>query len=80
LTPNGDGDNDLWLLGGIEYYPSAKIQVFNRWGQSVFESRGYNNPWDGSYQGQQLPVADYYFVIDYAEDKEPITGTVTIKY
>jgi hypothetical protein len=27
-----------------------------------------------------LPVADYYFVIDYEEDKEPITGTVTIKY
>lgn len=80
ITPNGDGDNDFWLLGGMEYYPSAKIQVFNRWGQTVFESRGYNAPWDGSYQGQQLPVADYYFVIDYAEDKEPITGTVTIKY
>lgn len=80
ITPNGDGDNDFWLLGGMEYYPSAKIQVFNRWGQTVFESRGYSAPWDGSYQGQQLPVADYYFVIDYAEDKEPITGTVTIKY
>jgi gliding motility-associated-like protein len=80
ITPNGDGDNDLWLLGGLEYYPSAKIQVFNRWGQTVFESTGYNAPWDGSYQGQALPIADYYFVIDYQEDKEPITGTVTIKY
>jgi gliding motility-associated-like protein len=80
ITPNGDGDNDFWLLGGLEYYPSAKIQVFNRWGQTVFESTGYNAPWDGSFQGQALPIADYYFVIDYQEDKEPITGTVTIKY
>jgi gliding motility-associated-like protein len=80
ITPNGDGDNDLWLLGGMEYYPSAIIQVFNRWGQTVFESKGYNAPWDGTFQGQTLPVADYYFVIDYEEDKEPITGTVTIKY
>jgi gliding motility-associated-like protein len=80
VTPNGDGDNDFWLLGGLEYYPSAIVQVFNRWGQTVFESKGYSAPWNGTFQGQALPVADYYFVIEYAEDKDPIMGTVTIKY
>ncbi|MEZ4799839.1 MAG: gliding motility-associated C-terminal domain-containing protein [Flavobacteriales bacterium] len=80
ITPNGDGVNDTWLIGGLEFFPNAKVQVFNRWGQIVFESRGYNSPWDGRYKGEALPVADYYFVIEYDNTKDPILGTVTIKY
>jgi len=80
ITPNADGVNDTWILGGLEYYPQAKINVFNRWGQLVYNSTGYGAQWDGTYQGQLLPIADYYFTIDYAADKEVIMGTVTIKY
>ena len=80
ITPNGDGVNDFWILGGLEYYPDCKVNVVNRWGQIVYESKGYNNPWDGRLKGESLPVADYYFVIEYSEDKDPILGTVTIKY
>ncbi|MFM7815279.1 MAG: gliding motility-associated C-terminal domain-containing protein, partial [Flavobacteriales bacterium] len=80
ITPNGDGSNDTWVLGGLEFYPSCKINVFNRWGQLVYSSTGYSAPWNGTYQGELLPVADYYFTIDYAADKEVIMGTVTIKY
>ena len=80
ITPNGDGVNDAWILGGFEYYPECKVNVFNRWGQTVFTSTGYNAQWDGRLNGQMLPVADYYFTIDYASDQEVIMGTVTIKY
>jgi len=80
ITPNGDGVNDTWVLGGFEYYPECKVNVFNRWGQIMFSSTGYNAPWDGRYNGELLPVADYYFTIDYSEEKEVIMGTVTIKY
>jgi gliding motility-associated-like protein len=80
ITPNGDGANDFWVLGGLEYYPDAKITVFNRWGQKVYDATGYNAPWFGTYDGEQLPVADYYYIIDYSDEFEPITGTVTIKY
>ena len=80
ITPNGDGVNDTWVLGGFEYYPECKVNVVNRWGQVVFSSTGYNAQWDGRFNGQLLPVADYYFTIDYASDKEVIMGTVTIKY
>lgn len=80
ITPNADGVNDTWILGGLEYFPQAKINVFNRWGQLVYNSTGYSAQWDGTYQGQLLPIADYYFTIDYAADKEVIMGTVTIKY
>ncbi len=80
LTPNGDGANDTWTIGGLEFFPQSSVQVFNRWGQLLFESTGYNTPWDGRYNGSELPVADYYFIITYDQEKEPITGTVTIKY
>jgi gliding motility-associated-like protein len=80
LTPNGDGINDQWLVGGLEYFPEASVMVFNRWGQLLFESKGYTAAWDGTYKGENLATADYYFIIDYSPQAEPITGTVTIKY
>jgi gliding motility-associated-like protein len=80
ITPNGDGSNDFWVIGGLEYFPDATVDVFNRWGQQVFSSKGYNNPWDGRLEGELLPVADYYFIIEYDKTKDPILGTVTIKY
>lgn len=80
ITPNGDGANDTWTIGGLEYFPASTVQVFNRWGQIMFESKGYSTAWDGTLNGKELPVADYYFIISYDDTKDPITGTVTIKY
>ncbi len=80
LTPNGDGFNDDWVIGGLEFFPNSMVQVFNRWGQLMFESRGYNTRWDGQWNGRRVAVADYYYVITYDESQEPITGTVTVKY
>ena len=36
FTPNGDGFNDTWVIGGAEYLINANVQIFNRWGQRVF--------------------------------------------
>lgn len=80
LTPNGDGSNDVWLIGGLEYFPLSTVQVYNRWGQILYESRGYSVPWDGTHNGNKVSVADYYFIIDYKVGEEPITGSVTVKY
>lgn len=80
LTPNSDGYNDEWTIGGLEYYPDAKVEVFNRWGQQVFESIGNYTAWDGKYNSNRLPVADYYYVITFDPDSPPLTGTVTLKY
>lgn len=80
LTPNDDGFNDTWTIGGLEFFPQSNVKVFNRWGQVLFESEGYDSPWDGKFNGRPLPVADYYFIINYDDSQDPITGTVTIKY
>lgn len=80
VTPNGDGYNDEWIVGGLEYFPSARVTVFNRYGQVLFESQGYATRWDGRYNNAPLPMADYYYTIEFANGNAPITGTVTLKY
>ena len=67
LTPNGDGRNDKWIIGGIENFPDNEVQVYNRWGGLVFSGTHYNNidvVWDGSYwQNKMLPDGTYYYII-----------------
>ena len=80
LTPNDDGKNDDWVVGGLEDYPSSKVLVFNRWGQKVFETDGGRERWDGRFNGARLPIADYYYTIELFPEALPIRGTVTLKY
>jgi len=78
ITPNGDGANDTWVIKHIEYYPEADIQIFNRWGNKIFTSKGYTTPWDGTLNGQPLPVAAYYYIIKLTKDDVPISGNITL--
>ena len=48
ISPNGDGINDVWEIRNIKNYPGANIQVFNRWGQSVFVAKSDDDPWDAT--------------------------------
>ena len=78
FSPNDDGINDLWEIQYLKTYPKAKIQVFTRTGQLVFESNGYNKPWDGTKAGVALPVDTYYYIIEPESGRAPVTGYVTI--
>ncbi|WP_259068328.1 gliding motility-associated C-terminal domain-containing protein [Mucilaginibacter sp. X4EP1] len=78
FTPNGDGINDYWKIKGIENYPTALVQVFNRYGQKVFESKGYSQPFDGTFNGKALPVGVYYFIINLSINCNLLTGSLTI--
>ena len=79
FTPNADGYNDWWEIQGLEYYPDATIQIFNRWGEKIFYSEHYlDQPFDGTYRGVKLPVDSYHFIIELKNGMPPITGNVTI--
>ena len=54
------------------------IEVYNTTGQLIFRSIGYNNPWDGTMNGKQLPVGTYYYVVDPKNGRSKIPGYVTI--
>jgi gliding motility-associated-like protein len=81
FSPNNDGINETWKIGRIERFPNCQVQVFDRWGQLVFKSIGYSQPWDGTNKGKSLPMAAYYYVIELNSldvKIPPITGVVSI--
>jgi gliding motility-associated-like protein len=78
FTPNGDGINDTWAIKNLDNYPKSTVNVFNRWGQSVFSSIGYPSPWDGSYKGNSLPSGTYYYIIDPKTGSPVFSGWLTI--
>jgi gliding motility-associated-like protein len=79
FSPNGDGINDDWQITNLITYPEAIVQVFNRNGQLVYQSRGYGRAWNGTYNGKPLPVGTYYYVIDLKTDYfQRLTGWVFI--
>jgi len=78
FTPNGDGINDYWAINGIASYPSAVIQVFTRYGQKVFESKGYTRPFDGTFDGKKLPSGVYYYIINLKSNCNLLSGSLTI--
>ncbi|MDG2311816.1 MAG: T9SS type B sorting domain-containing protein [Flavobacteriales bacterium] len=80
LTPNGDGYNDEWIVGGLLDFPQSEVKVYNRWGQLLFFSNEGDVHWDGRFNNQRLPVADYYYTIELSPYDPPITGTVSLKY
>jgi gliding motility-associated-like protein len=80
FTPNFDGVNDTWEIPGLkEKYPNNRVLIYNRWGNLIFESEGYDTPWDGTFNGEALPVGSYFFIIDFNDGiTEQERGTVTI--
>lgn len=78
FSPNGDGINDTWVVLFLDSYPGCSVDVFNRYGQKVFSSTGYGKNWDGTVNGNPLPVGTYYWIINPRNGKPQLNGTVTI--
>jgi gliding motility-associated-like protein len=82
FTPNGDGVNDTWIIDNMELFPDNVVSVFNRWGSLLYQARSYNagNAWDGTFEGNQVPVGTYYYTIELNDQRfpEPFTGPITI--
>ncbi|MCP4522185.1 MAG: T9SS type B sorting domain-containing protein [Cytophagales bacterium] len=80
FSPNGDGLNETWIIKNIEEYENAIVRVYNRWGNLIYESDpGYKIPWDGLREnGEKMPIATYYYIVELNVDNEEYAGSVTI--
>jgi gliding motility-associated-like protein len=78
FSPNGDGIHDRWEIRYLDSYPGAVVEIFNRYGQTVFKTIGYNKPWDGTLKGSPLPAGTYYYIIDPKNGRPPMSGFVDI--
>lgn len=68
ITPNGDGFNETYQIPGIEKYPDNKVSFLNRWGDIIWQEKGYNNTsvvWDGKYKnGEFVPDGTYFLIVE----------------
>jgi gliding motility-associated-like protein len=80
FTPNGDGINDTWQITGLEFDPTALVQVFSRYGQQVYESKGYGIAWNGQNKGKKMGTGTYYYIITTKNGRQKFSGYVTIIY
>jgi gliding motility-associated-like protein len=74
ISPNGDLVNDVWKLEFLNLlYPNARVEIYNEWGQQIFESDGYETPWNGRYNNELVPDGTYYYIIDLKDTGDPET-------
>lgn len=66
VTPNGDGDNEVFYVRNIWLYPDNDVEIYNRWGNRVYRKEGYNNEWNGG----NLPDGTYYYIVNVRRDGE----------
>ncbi len=78
FSPNGDNKHDTWHIEMLNKYPNCSVDVFDRNGQPVFHSFPYDTEWDGTCNGQPVPIGVYYYVIKPGSGREPLTGSVTV--
>lgn len=90
FSPNGDGVNDFLRINCIENYPNNTVEIFNRWGNTVYRIEGYNNDdnnkrFEGLSNGRatiqtndKLPVGKYYYILDLGDGRKIKKGWIYI--
>jgi len=78
FTPNNDGKNDRWRIAYLDPLLGATVNVYNRYGQLVYEAAGTTVNWDGTYNGKPQPSATYIYLIRFSKNRPGMKGTVTI--
>jgi gliding motility-associated-like protein len=77
FTPNGDGKNDRWVIPYLSPELGALVNVYDRAGQVVYQSRSNSVAWDGTHKGVPLPTGIYIYQI-FLPDAEPLKGTLLL--
>ncbi|WMI65635.1 T9SS type B sorting domain-containing protein [Aestuariibaculum sp. YM273] len=79
FTPNGDGQNDLWKIQGINNsQASSLVYIYNRYGKLIKQLNPLGNGWDGTLNGELLATDDYWFTVQLTDGRS-FTGHFTLK-
>ncbi|MES2648724.1 MAG: gliding motility-associated C-terminal domain-containing protein [Bacteroidota bacterium] len=79
FSPNGDGINDTWYIDPLEFFKESTTEVYDRFGQLAYRSKGSAIFWDGSSNGRPLPIGTYYYIVNLGIQNQPkLTGSVTL--
>jgi gliding motility-associated-like protein len=83
FSPDQDGSNDRFVIYNLNG-KRVSIEVYNRWGNLVYENDNYLNDWDGTanrgviLSGENLPESTYYYLIQIEGESETRKGYLTL--
>ena len=78
FTPNGDNMGDTWAPKNREYFPYIDVKIYDRYGR-VVAILDQIRSWDGTYEGNELPTGDYWYVVNANDkDKQRYVGHFTL--
>ncbi len=80
FTPNGDNWNDFFKVYGTGI-DNVSMQIFDRWGEMIFDGNGTSPQWDGSYHNTKLNTGVYVYQISVIRYNGLVirkTGDVTL--
>ncbi|MDX8552805.1 Ig-like domain-containing protein, partial [Tenacibaculum sp. 1B UA] len=88
MSPNGDEANSYLHIDCIENFPNNTLEIFNRWGNTVYRIKGYNNSsvvFRGISEGRaninvgdKLPVGTYFYILDLGNGSKVKKGWIYI--
>ena len=78
FSPNGDGQNDLWVIENIESYPDHELTILDRSGRVLKKVKNYQNDWNGLANGLPLEEGTYYYTIRFIDKNVLKKGFITL--
>jgi len=76
ISPNGDGFNDSFDIGGIGIHPNFILKIFDRRGILMYDGNNSDAPWDGTadeQNGELLPVGTYFYTLQLNDNTSDST-------
>ena len=79
ISPNGDGHNDKFIIGGLKSYPKSSLTIFSRDGVTIYKNDDYQNDWDGVHyrpngNNRAIPSGTYYYLLHLGGTNRVIKG------
>ncbi|MDX2172251.1 MAG: gliding motility-associated C-terminal domain-containing protein [Bacteroidota bacterium] len=81
ITPNGDGNNDTFVIDNITEFPKNRVTIYNRWGIQLSDIYGYDNVtkyWPTIDESNKLLSTTYFYIIDLGDGGVLIKGWVEV--
>jgi gliding motility-associated-like protein len=78
LSPNGDGVNDRFVIGGLDAYPKSSLTIFRRDGVIIYRSDNYQNDWRVEVNSHPIPSGTYYYLFHPGGTNRVIKGFIYI--
>ena len=76
ISPNGDGKNDTWQVERIDELIDFDLFIYNNIGEELYHTKAYNNSWQATFKGKDLPSGTYYYV--FKKESRVVKGFITV--